>query len=55
MSRIAANAQPVLTSVAAHLYVRDLAVSCDFYIGLGFVVDFVYGDLPLYGTGVQKP
>jgi catechol 2,3-dioxygenase-like lactoylglutathione lyase family enzyme len=44
------SATVVLTSVAAHLYVRDIQASTDFFTGkLGFVVDFVYGDPPFYG------
>jgi catechol 2,3-dioxygenase-like lactoylglutathione lyase family enzyme len=36
--------------VAAHLYVRDLKASIDFFTTkLGFVIDFVYGDPPFYG------
>jgi hypothetical protein len=36
--------------VAAHLYVRDLKASIDFFTTkLGFSVDFVYGDPPFYG------
>ena len=42
--------RPILTSVAAHLYVRDLKTSTDFYTRkLGFNLDFVYGDPPFYG------
>ena len=41
--------QPILTSIAAHLYVRDLKASTDFYTKLGFTLDFVYGDPPFYG------
>lgn len=42
--------QPMLNSVAAHLYVRDLEASIDFFREkLGFRVDFVYGDPPFYG------
>jgi catechol 2,3-dioxygenase-like lactoylglutathione lyase family enzyme len=42
--------QPILTSVAAHLYVRDLEASTDFFTAkLGFAIDFVYGDPPFYG------
>ena len=42
-------AQPVFTSIAAHLYVRDLDASIDFFTTkLGFTVDFVYGDPPFY-------
>jgi catechol 2,3-dioxygenase-like lactoylglutathione lyase family enzyme len=44
------NPQPVLTSVAAHLYVRDLKASTDFFTNkLGFAIDFIYGDPPFYG------
>ena len=40
---------PTLTSIAAHLYVRDLAASTDFFTTkLGFTVDFIYGDPPFY-------
>jgi catechol 2,3-dioxygenase-like lactoylglutathione lyase family enzyme len=50
MSETRLNSQPVLTSVAAHLYVRDLEASADFFATkLGFKVDFVYGDPPFYG------
>src|SRR5580658_6826317 len=42
--------QPVLTSVAAHLYVRDIKASTEFLTTkLGFAVDFIYGDPPFYG------
>jgi catechol 2,3-dioxygenase-like lactoylglutathione lyase family enzyme len=42
--------QPILTSVAAHLYVRDLQASTEFFAAkLGFTIDFVYGDPPFYG------
>jgi catechol 2,3-dioxygenase-like lactoylglutathione lyase family enzyme len=35
--------------VAAHLYVRDLKASIDFFTTkLGFTIDFVYGDPPFY-------
>jgi catechol 2,3-dioxygenase-like lactoylglutathione lyase family enzyme len=44
------NSQPIFTSVAAHLYVRDLKASTDFFtVKLGFSIDFVYGDPPFYG------
>ncbi len=50
MSQTNQNAQPILTSVAAHLYVRDLKASTDFFTTkLGFTIDFVYGDPPFYG------
>jgi catechol 2,3-dioxygenase-like lactoylglutathione lyase family enzyme len=36
--------------VAAHLYVRDLKASTDFFTTkLGFSIDFVYGEPPFYG------
>jgi catechol 2,3-dioxygenase-like lactoylglutathione lyase family enzyme len=42
--------RPILTSIAAHLYVRDLKASTDFFsTKLGFTLDFVYGDPPFYG------
>ncbi|HEX4156381.1 MAG TPA: VOC family protein [Acidobacteriaceae bacterium] len=42
--------KPILTSVAAHLYVRDLKASADFFTTrLGFTIDFIYGDPPFYG------
>jgi predicted lactoylglutathione lyase len=44
MSQAREHTRPILTSVAAHLYVRDLKASTDFYTNkLGFVIDFVYG------------
>jgi catechol 2,3-dioxygenase-like lactoylglutathione lyase family enzyme len=50
MSQTHPNSQPILTSVAAHLYVRDLKASTDFYTTkLSFTIDFVYGDPPFYG------
>jgi catechol 2,3-dioxygenase-like lactoylglutathione lyase family enzyme len=40
---------PILTSVAAHLYVRDLKASTGFFTSkLGFTTDFTYGDPPFY-------
>ncbi len=43
-------AQPILSSVAAHLFVRNIKTSCEFFQNkLGFTVDFVYGDPPFYG------
>ncbi len=42
--------QPILTSIAAHLYVRDLQASVDFFTSrLGFTTDFLYGEPPFYG------
>jgi catechol 2,3-dioxygenase-like lactoylglutathione lyase family enzyme len=50
MSQTHPHSQPILTSVAAHLYVRDLKASTDFFTTkLGFSIDFVYGDPPFYG------
>jgi hypothetical protein len=50
MSPTHPHPQPILTSVAAHLYVRDLKVSTEFFtMKLGFTIDFVYGDPPFYG------
>jgi catechol 2,3-dioxygenase-like lactoylglutathione lyase family enzyme len=44
------HSQPIFTSVAAHLYVRDLKASTDFFTTkLGFTIDFIYGDPPFYG------
>ena len=50
MSETHPHSQPTLTSVAAHLYVRDLKASTDFFTAkLGFAIDFIYGDPPFYG------
>lgn len=50
MSHTDTHTRPILTSVAAHLYVRDLQRSIHFFTSkLGFTVDFVYGDPPFYG------
>ena len=50
MSQTHPPSQPILTSLAAHLYVRDLKASTDFFTTkLGFTIDFVYGDPPFYG------
>jgi len=50
MSQSHPESGPILTSVAAHLYVRDLKVSTEFFtMKLGFTIDFVYGDPPFYG------
>jgi len=49
MSSTHTVSRPILTSVAAHLYVRDLKASTDFFTTkLGFAIDFVYGDPPFY-------
>ena len=50
MSQTHTHSKPVLTSVAAHLHVRDLRASTDFFTTrLGFTIDFIYGDPPFYG------
>lgn len=50
MSQAHTPSRPILTSVAAHLYVRDLEASTGFFTKkLGFAIDFVYGDPPFYG------
>ncbi len=42
--------RPILTSIAALLFVADIKASCEFFTAkLGFVVDFIYGDPPFYG------
>jgi catechol 2,3-dioxygenase-like lactoylglutathione lyase family enzyme len=42
--------RPVLNSVAAQLFVRDVQASCEFFTSkMGFVVDFVYGEPAFYG------
>jgi catechol 2,3-dioxygenase-like lactoylglutathione lyase family enzyme len=41
--------RPILSSSAAQLFVADVAIASEFYVGkLGFHVDFVYGDPPFY-------
>jgi catechol 2,3-dioxygenase-like lactoylglutathione lyase family enzyme len=43
-------ARPVITAVAAELFVSDIQRSCDFFTRkLGFTVVFVYGEPPFYG------
>lgn len=50
MSLTHTHTQAVLTSVAAHLYVRNLKASVDFFTTkLGFIIDFDYGEPPFYG------
>jgi len=42
--------RPILTSIAAQLFVADIKATCKFFTAkLGFVVDFMYGDPPFYG------
>ena len=49
MTDMTESTQPILNSVAAHLYVRDLKVSTHFLtMKLGFTIDFIYGDPPFY-------
>ena len=44
-----AMSDATLTSIAAHLYIRDLEASTDFFTTkLGFTLDFIYGDPPFY-------
>ncbi len=41
--------RPILTSIAAQLFVAEIQASCEFFTAkLGFVVDFTYGDPPFY-------
>jgi catechol 2,3-dioxygenase-like lactoylglutathione lyase family enzyme len=49
-----ASPRPILTSVAAQLFVADIKASCEFFTAkLGFVVDFIYGDPPFYGQVIR--
>ncbi len=42
--------RPVITAVAAELFVSDIQKSCDFFTRkLGFTVVYVYGEPPFYG------
>jgi catechol 2,3-dioxygenase-like lactoylglutathione lyase family enzyme len=42
--------RPVITAVAAELFVSDIQASCDFFTRkLGFSLVYVYGDPPFYG------
>ncbi len=50
MTHATRSTRPILNSVAAHLYVRDLDASTHHLTTkLGFAIDFVYGDPPFYG------
>ena len=40
--------RPVLTSVAAQLFVSDVRASCAFFDRLEFETDFIYGDPAFY-------
>jgi catechol 2,3-dioxygenase-like lactoylglutathione lyase family enzyme len=49
-----ASPRPILTSVAAQLFVADIKASCEFFTAkLGFVVDFLYGVPPFYGQVIR--
>src|SRR4029077_766088 len=42
--------RPILSSIAAQLFVAKIKNSCDFYTNkLDFAVQFTYGDPPFYG------
>lgn len=42
--------RPVITAVAAELFVSDIRKSCDFFTRkLGFTVVYTYGEPPFYG------
>ncbi len=42
--------RPVITAVAAELFVSDIQASCDFFTRkLGFTVVYTYGEPPFYG------
>jgi catechol 2,3-dioxygenase-like lactoylglutathione lyase family enzyme len=41
--------KPIISAMAAQLFVGDIAVSCDFFVDkLGFSIVFVYGEPPFY-------
>jgi catechol 2,3-dioxygenase-like lactoylglutathione lyase family enzyme len=43
------NGKPVITQMAAELFVADIKASCDFFTQkLGFAIVFVYGEPPFY-------
>jgi catechol 2,3-dioxygenase-like lactoylglutathione lyase family enzyme len=45
-----AATRPVITAIAAELFVSDIKASCDFFTRkLGFSVVYVYGEPPFYG------
>ena len=42
--------RPVITAIAAELFVSDIQKSCEFFTKkLGFTVVYVYGEPPFYG------
>jgi catechol 2,3-dioxygenase-like lactoylglutathione lyase family enzyme len=44
------STRPVITAVAAELFVSDIRKACDFFTRkLGFTVVYTYGDPPFYG------
>ena len=46
--------RPILTSIAAQLFIADIQASCNFFTDkLGFTVDFVYGDPPFYAQATR--
>src|SRR6266436_2075413 len=43
------RSKPVITAIAAQLFVSDIKASCDFFTQkLGFSIVFVYGEPPFY-------
>jgi catechol 2,3-dioxygenase-like lactoylglutathione lyase family enzyme len=45
-----ADPRPVLSGMAAQLFVADIKAACDYYTQkLGFAVAFTYGEPPFYG------
>src|SRR5205807_6503878 len=43
------RSRPVISAIAAELFVADIKASCDFFTQkLGFSVVFVYGEPPFY-------
>jgi catechol 2,3-dioxygenase-like lactoylglutathione lyase family enzyme len=49
-SSVQTTTRPVITAVAAELFVSDIQKSCDFFTRkLGFTIVYVYGEPPFYG------
>lgn len=48
MPQSSTGTQPLFTSIAAQLFVRDIKTSRAFFAKLGFTADFIYGDPPFY-------
>ena len=43
------TSRPVISAIAAELFVADIKASCDFFTQkLGFSIVFTYGELPFY-------